>query len=115
MSRTVPAAILSALAGESVELFYAIELNFSTAPVRLWTGFGNRTIGGQTYAGAGTLLSISGIEEVADLSAKGITLTLSGVDVSLVSLALQEPYQGRSARVLFGVAGVDEFVECSLA
>jgi hypothetical protein len=111
MSHTVPAAILSALAGESVELFYAIELNFSTAPVRLWTGFGNRTIGGQTYAGAGTLLSISGIEEVADLSAKGITLTLSGVDVSLVSLALQEPYQGRSARVLFGVAGVDDFVE----
>lgn len=111
MSRTVPAAILAALAGESVELFYAVEMNFSTAPVRLWTGFGNRTIDGQTYIGAGTLLSISGIEEVADLSAKGIVLTLSGVDTSLISLALQEPYQGRSARVLLGVAGVNDFVE----
>lgn len=111
MSRSIPAAILNALAQPSVELFYAIELNFSTAPVRLWTGFGDRLIDGENYIGAGTLLSISGIEEVADLSAKGITLTLSGVDVSLVSLALQEPYQGRAGRVLFGVAGVNDFVE----
>jgi hypothetical protein len=161
MSRTVPAAILAALAGESVELFYAVEMNFSTLPVRLWTGLGDRAIGdtiaanqiqiGQKYViqsvgttdftligadsntvglsfvatgvgtgtgtvkfayiGSGTLLSISGIEEVADLSAKGITLTLSGVDTSLVSLAIQEPYQGRSARVLLGVTGVNEFVE----
>lgn len=161
MSRTVPAAILSALAGESVELFYAVEMDFSTAPVRLWTGFGDRAIGdtiaanqiqiGQKYViqsvgttnftligaasntvglsfvatgvgtgtgtvkfayiGAGTILSISGIEEAADLSAKGIVLTLSGVDTSLISLALQEPYQGRSARVLLGVTGVNDFVE----
>lgn len=111
MSRSVPAGIISALAGETVQLFYAIELNFSTAPVRLWTGFSERTIDGQTYIGAGTLLAISGIEEVADLSAKGITLTLSGVDVSLVSLALQEPYQGRSARILFGETSVSDFVE----
>lgn len=111
MSRSIPSAIATALAQESVELFYAVEMNFSTAPVRLWTGFGERTIDGQTYIGAGTLLSISGIEEIADLSAKGITLTLSGVDVSLVSLALQEPYQGRSARVLFGASGVSDFVE----
>lgn len=111
MSRTIPSAILTALAQESVELFYAIELSFSSSTVRLWTGFGNRVIDGQTYIGAGTLLSISGIEEVADLSAKGVTLTLSGIDATLVSAALQEPYQGRSARILFGATDVNDFVE----
>ena len=29
----------------------------------------------------------------------------------MISLALQEPYQGRTARVLFGVAGVNDHVE----
>jgi len=111
MSRTVPAAILTALAQETVEPFYAVEMNFDAGAVRLWTGYGDRTIGGQTYTGSGNLLNISGIEEAADLSAKGITLSLSGIDTSIVSLALQEPYQGRTARVLFGVAGVSDYVE----
>ena len=111
MSRTIPAAILTALSQESVEPFYAVELKFSAGTVRFWTGYGDRTIDGQTYTGTGNLLNISGIEEVADLSAKGITLTLSGIDTALVSLALQEPYQGREARVLFGVVGVSDYVE----
>ena len=111
MSRTIPSGILTALAQDSVELFYAIELNFSTSPVRIWTGFGDKTIDGQTYIGAGSLLSISGIEEAADLSAKGITITLSAVNASIVSLAISEPYQGRNARVLMGVTGVNDFVE----
>jgi len=111
MTRSIPSAIATALAQESVELFYAVEMVFDTSTLRLWTGFGNRTIDGKTYIGTGKVLSISGIEEVADLSAKGITLTLSGVDAALVSLALQEPYQGRPARVLMGVTTVDDFVE----
>lgn len=111
MSRTLPAGMAAALAGESVTLFYAVELLFDSGAIRVWTGFGDKTINSETYTGAGYLLNIDGIAEVADLSAKGITLTLSGVDVSLVSLALQEPYQGRSARVLFGVNGVNDFVE----
>lgn len=111
MSRSIPAAILTALAQETVEPFYAVEMNFDAGAVRLWTGYGDRTIDGQTYTGSGNLLGITGIEEAADLSAKGITLSLSGIDTSIVSLALQEPYQGRTARVLFGVAGVNDHVE----
>ena len=61
MSRTVPAAILSALQGASVEPFYAVEAQFTGGTVRLWTGYGDRTIESNTYTGAGSLLSsISG-------------------------------------------------------
>jgi hypothetical protein len=111
MSRTVPAAILTALAQSEVEPFYAIEVDLDSGPLRLWTGYGDRTIDSQTYTGSGNLVSVSGLEEVADLSAKNITLTLSGMPSEIVSLALQEPYQRRLVRVLWGVVGVSDFVE----
>jgi hypothetical protein len=111
MSRTVPAALLNALAQPEVRPFYAVEMLFDSGDVRVWTGFGDRTIDGETYIGAGSLLNIEGLGEVSDLSAKSITITLSGVNASLLSLALQEPYQRRKCRVLFGAVDVDEFVE----
>ena len=111
MSRTVPAALLTALAQPEVQPFYAVEFLFDSGAVRIWTGYDNRTIAGQTYIGAGSLLNIQGLGEVADLSAKSITISLSGVGASLVSLALQEPYQRRVCRVYFGAVNVSEVVE----
>jgi len=111
MSRTVPGAILTALAQGDVEQFLAVEMLLDSAPVRLWTGYGDRTIDGNTFAGAGELLNIQGLEEVADLSAKAITISLSGATAELVSLALQEPYQRRKCRVLYGVTSVSDYVE----
>jgi hypothetical protein len=111
MSRTVPAAILTALAQPEVEPFYAVEVDLDSGPLRLWTGYGDRTIEGNVYTGGGDLMGISGLEEVADLSAKEITLTLSGIPSSVVSLALTEPYQRRKVRVLWGVRGETSVVE----
>ena len=111
MSRSVPAGILTALQQPEVEPFYAVEAQFSGGTVRLWTGYGDRTIESNTYTGAVSLLSISGLDEVADLSAKSITVTLSGLDETVLALALAEPYQRRKLRVLFGVVGNSASVE----
>ena len=111
MSRTVPAALLTALAQPQVEPFYAVEMAFDSGTVRLWTGYGDRTINSETYVGAGSLLNIQGLGEVADLSAKAITISLSGVAAALVSLALQEPYQRRVCRVYFGAVDVSDVIE----
>lgn len=111
MARTVPASILSALANPEVSPFYAVELLFDTAPIRLWTGLGDRSIGGNTYLGAGNLLGISGLQEIGDLSAKSATITLSGVDSAIVSVALSEAYQRRVCRIYFGVTGSSDVVE----
>lgn len=84
-------------------------------PMRMWTGLGDRTINvrgtDQVFAGVGALLNIAAAEEVADLSAKSMTLSLSGIDTSLISLALQEPYQRRKARVYMGEKNVTNVVE----
>jgi hypothetical protein len=111
MSRVVPAALLTALGQPNVSPFYAVEFDLDTAPLRFWTGYGDRTIENNSYLGAGDLLSISGLEEAVDLSAKNATISISGIPQDLVSLALQEPYQNRSCRILFGVTDVVETIE----
>jgi hypothetical protein len=116
MSRTVPASLLTALSQPEVQPFYAVELLFDDDDdtrydeggysgenaIRLWTGYGDKTVNVETYTGSGNLLAISGLEEANDLSAKNITLTLTGIASSIVSLALSEPYQRRLCRVYFG-------------
>lgn len=111
MSRTIPTAIATALAQPSVELFQAVEMSFSSGSVRMWSGYGDRIIQGKTYLGAGQLLGISGIEESADLSAKGALVEIMALDQSIISLALLEAYQGRPARILFGVPAVNDVVQ----
>jgi hypothetical protein len=79
-----------------------VSLSFSS-PVYLWTGYGSIVYNSITYQGLGSLGTISTIEETSDLSAKGITMQLSGVPTSLISIALTEDYQGRNCSVMFGV------------
>jgi hypothetical protein len=103
MSRTVPAALLTALDGDEIDVFYAVDLAFDAGNMRLWTGYGNKTIGGQTYTGTGNLLTIDGLEEASDLSARGTTLTLNGLDSTIINYALTEEYQGRLVKIYWGV------------
>ena len=64
----------------------------------MWSGVGQITWNGQVWTGIGTLGSISTIEEGSTVSAKGITLTLSGIDASLLN--------GRNDRVPGGPSRV---------
>lgn len=128
MSRAIPSSLLSALIGDSIQPYYAVELMFDTrttsdingnsieiGPLRMWTGIGDRTINvqgsDQVFTGTGSLLSIGDLEEVGDLSAKAVDLTLSGIPVSIVSLALQEPYQRRVMRLYLGEQSDSSVVE----
>lgn len=77
------------------------QLGFST-PVNLWSGYGTLVYNSVTYLGTGNLGTVSPIAETTDLSARGITMQLSGVPTAYVALALSEDYQGRTCSVLFG-------------
>lgn len=103
MSRTVPAALLTALDGDEIDVFYAVDLDFDSGNIRLWTGYGDKTINSNTYTGSGNLLTIDGLEEASDLSARGTTLTLNGLDSTIVTYALTEEYQGRLVTIYWGV------------
>lgn len=103
MSRDLPAALTSALSSSEVELFYAVDLFFKTQTLRFWSGLGELVYNSETYTGSANLLAISQIDETSDVSAKGATLTLSGIPSDLLSLVLSEPYQGRKCNIYLGV------------
>jgi len=103
MSRNLTTAVQNQLAASELEPFFAIKLGFDSGDVKLWTGYGEITISSETYTGGGQLLSISPIEETVEIAARGVNLALNGINSSLVSVALTESYQGRSAKVYLGV------------
>ena len=103
MSRTLDASIISALSSGDIEPFFAFKMEFDTTTLLLYTGLGSITIGSDTYTGVGSLLSFTDVEESADIGAKKVTITLSGIPSTNLSLALTEPYQGREVTILFGI------------
>jgi hypothetical protein len=98
----LPSALAAAVASADVFPFYALELAFDSGTIRLWTGIGDKIIHGETYTGTGRLLEIGELQEVGDLSAQNLSVSLAGLDAAIISLALTENYQGRTARLLFG-------------
>lgn len=104
MSRNLNSNITNVLNDDVVQPFFTLDLLFDDPnKIYFWSGYGNLSLDGNTYTGAGQLLGISELRESSDIASYGATITLSGVDNSLLSLALAEPYQGRRAVVKFGV------------
>jgi hypothetical protein len=104
MSRELSDAVASALEDAVVYPFFAVELLFDGENVlRMWTGVGTLVYNSVEWFGTGNLLNISSVEETTEISAKGATVTLSGVPSEVISLALSEPYQGRICKIYFGM------------
>jgi len=109
MSRDLTPTTIAAIDDDVVYPFFAVELMFDSEVLRMWTGQGTFNDGVNDWVGAGNLLAISDIEETAEMSVRGATLTLSGVPSEILSLALSEPYQGRVCNIYFGVQGENVF------
>lgn len=75
---------------------------FKTGPVRVWTGIGTVNWGGHDWTGLGSLAGIGPIEEGTNVEARGITITLSGFDSTLLTDVLYEFQLGATAIVYFG-------------
>jgi len=109
MSRDLTPTTLAAIDDDVVYPFFAVELFFDSEVLRMWTGQGTFNDGVNDWVGTGNLLAISDIEETAEMSVRGATLTLSGVPSEILSLALSEPYQGRVCNIYFGISGENIF------
>lgn len=104
MSRDISSSLQVNLSDDVVYPFFAVELLFDNdETLRLWTGQGSLSYQGNTWVGTGELLNIDAVEETTEMSAKGATITLSGVPSDVISLALSEPYQGRKCNIYFGM------------
>lgn len=113
MARNLPAAVTTAIAQKEVLPFLAIDIDFTSGPLYLWSGYGNIIDASKTYLGAGELVNISSVDETSQIQANGASISLSGIPSSYIALALTEPYQGVPCRIYFGTttAGVNTFYQ----
>ena len=99
MTRNATVDYLTALS--SGELYPAIffEGAFASGWVRIWTGSHDITWDDKLWTGAGALIGLGALEETSDVVASGTSVSLSGVPLDLISLAIEEARQGSPGRI----------------
>jgi hypothetical protein len=102
MSRTLSTAMQAVATAEVVRPIYLVDLEFASGSIYLWSGLGDLSFNSNTYIGAGDLLTIGAVQESTELTATGAQITLGGIKQSLLTLARDEPYQGRPLTIRLG-------------
>lgn len=96
-------AMLTALQAPVLRPAVFVMATFVTGAVYMWSGLGSITWNGHTWLGLGSLLGFSTAEEGVTVEAKGISFSLSGIDVSLLADVLQEFQVGLPVQVYLGL------------
>lgn len=79
------------------------EFEFDSGPVRMWTSVGSLIWDGKEFLGGGNLIGVSDYTETQSLEAEGLNFSLNGIPPELISVALNEQYQGRLCRLWLGI------------
>mgnify|MGYP003132957622 CR=1 FL=1 len=98
----IDSTIADLLAQDHQILFFAVKAEFDSGDVRVWSGDGDLSVGGENYLGVGTLLQISGAEDNLELTSTGVSVSLAGMDATVLNLALTENYQNRFLTIFLG-------------
>ena len=98
----IDSGITNRLGADHQILFFAVKAQFDSDTIRLWTGIDDLTINSETYVGAGDLLSIGDIEDTMEVKSSNCSFTLSGMDSTILNLALSEDVQNRKIFLFMG-------------
>jgi hypothetical protein len=91
MTRTVDAATITALQGDSFNFATLIKIDFSTV-LRITDWDRDITALSATWSSSSHILSFGSSSETTDLAVNGIEITLSGVEQSYISIFLSQNY-----------------------
>ena len=98
----IDSATITQLTADVSEPFLAVKAEFDTDEVRVWTGVDDLSLNSETYTGAGSLLTVSKIDETNELSSEGVAIGLSYMDATVLDHALTENYQNRPVTIFMG-------------
>lgn len=100
-------AVVDIIATDSFYMIYAVELEFDDITLRLHTGIGDLSIGGNSYIGVGDIGRVnSSKEDDSGVSPLSVTLSLSGLNSDVLSGSI-DGARGRSGTLYFVVADTD--------
>jgi hypothetical protein len=94
---------LAAIQSPYVKPAIFVQITFSNGPLNLWSGVGTISANGAIWTGVGQLGNISNIEEGTNVQARGISLTLSGIDPTLLSELINDYELGAQVLVYLGL------------
>ncbi len=103
MARNLHSDFNTAIQADEIHPVMLAKINTSGGDVLVWTGIGDLVYDGDTYIGTGTFGGVTQVNERTDLSASGITFSLSGIPSSFVSTALGQVQQGRSCQLFMAL------------
>jgi len=99
MPRNLSNDIIAALSAPVLNLAVFCLLTFKSETIYLWTGVGDTTWNSHTWSGIGSFLNFTGPEDSSVVEAKGLTVTLSGIDTTLLPEALIDYKLGLPATI----------------
>ena len=102
MPRPMSSGMIDALSTGIIYPVIFVQMAFITETVYIWSGLGATDWNGHTWQGLGSLLGFSTPEDSSTVEAKGITITLSGIDATLMPEALTDFQLGLPVTVYFG-------------
>lgn len=109
MTRDLTAGVEGILGDGLIRPFRLFFADFTT-PWRTWTGYGTLNVLGEDWLGIADALRVSPSSETVDTGSEGLEVMLSGVAPAMLSLALQEPVQGKDVEIWFGFMDEDGLV-----
>lgn len=108
MSRSITPDLNAQFKAGTLAPILLVELEYDSATLRLWNGNRDLTALSVVWTGAGHLLSVGAAPEGLGIQAQGMALTLTGIDSAIVSTALTENYQGRTANIYLGALDAND-------
>jgi hypothetical protein len=100
--RTISPAALAALTANTVSPVYLVAMQFTSGTKFMWTGVNNVIWDGEEWEGQGDFMGVSSITQTSELSAEGITVSLSGINAPDVSSAMTDVATYLSVDVYLG-------------
>ena len=104
----MPASVVADTQSQALNVAIAVSITLASGNVvNVWSGVGPAPgiNGGDSFTGIGSFGIISNLEEGVDVFARGIVLTLSGFNASLLSDVLNDYRQGLPVTVYLLVNG----------
>lgn len=103
MPRNIDPTMLAALGDANIRPAFFASITFASKTEYIWTGAGDYLWNSQTWKGIGDAASIGTYAEGTDVTANGITVTLSGINNDLLGESLTDIQLGAPATIYFAL------------
>ncbi len=103
MTRSLTGGQTTAVQSAGLGLLIFVEMLFDSGALRVCSAGYDYAWNSFTWLGVGQLGTVEPVRESETGEVSGLAFSLSGVPSTHISLAMNEPYQGRTVRVYFGL------------